>query len=247
MNISKFTTLLIFLVFVFGSTSIANELVTPQEIVKKYLNIESWEERLDYVLIRSSTKEAMHEHYKYKSVTNFVFANLEIQIAKREFEIQNESYIKALAQWDTNDSNKSSQLYRLKKTPNGWKIDWEGSLGWSEMSLRAFRSKMVEEEVLFRVYAQLSTYYNYDFSHTEREYYSIKITTVDEEIPFPVYFDKRHPDAEYLFKILEDGKWHPITIKTKFTSEMESNSNALMTELVSESWLDPLAQNERGY
>lgn len=132
----------------------------------------------------------------------------------------------------TNPDERS--LYSVVKTAAGLKIDWRSSVGYNPMTLAAFRAKQPAAALPFRVKIKLTDYFNFDFRSAKATHYSIDVSDEDGG-HIAGYIAKSSPDAEALFKVVEDAKEHYAVLELQYPPGAKSD-NALITRFFHQYW-----------
>ena len=174
----------------------------PEAVVKAYLNAETWEERVPFVITGEVFKDDMRERYKdlkgpvaYKSV--------KMLKESRPFGGFNFAIPKEYVTCEAVLSDDSKTLYYLKETPEGYKIMWN-LIGLNMKSTAALKAEQPSSELLY-VSASLDDYWNYGFK--PGTHYSVRLDFPDGGY---VHSFVEHKKGSKLFEILKDGRSHCI-------------------------------------
>ena len=92
------------------------------------------------------------------------------------------------------------------------------------ITVAAYRASKPLRDIVFKAYAQLSDYYNYDFSDSDNSHYSIRLSTTDNESIGHGYIRKNEMRGAQLFHLLEDGKWHLMNVRVHLTGSWSDPS-----------------------
>ena len=125
----------------------------------------------------------------------------------------------------------------MKRTPDGYRIDWEASLQDNPMTLEAYMAQRPLTPMTFRVAAKLATYYNYEFSNAQPGYFSIHLNSIDLIPALYGYVERRSKSGKRMYEILKDGETHHLTVNTRFLTYRSSSNTVLIDTLISESWI----------
>ena len=98
----------------------------------------------------------------------------------------------------------------------------------SGMSVAAFRATRPTTPTVFLANAQLSDYFNYDFSDLsspgiENLLWSVRLETPEGQDIGHGYIPKNKDRGAALFSLLKDGKWHPIVARLKYLTNSEDS------------------------
>ena len=186
---------------------------SPEDVVRKYLNASAWRDRLPVVLNPDDVTSKMAAHYgddfkgprKFRSMTSTCTGQ------------RNECSV-VVTRDDGNDGT-STTTYTLWRTPSGWKIDWEASVGYNATTPAAFLAQRPTTPVRFRVWAELSDYYNYAFMNGQKQWYSVALSDDgDKELPTG-YIAKNSDSGQRVFDLLKDGRKHRMVVDIAFPSD----------------------------
>lgn len=123
----------------------------------------------------------------------------------------------------------------LVREKEGYLVDWDSWVGWSEMSWEEFLEKKPTEVQHFRVLVSWVDHYNHDFSD-ERKWASLRITPFGNENPVFGYsprgsaIDLRIRPAEFE----ESTRW---ILGLKYPAGATRSDEVLVEEVVAEGWV----------
>jgi len=209
------------------------------DVVRKYLDAKSWEERVPFVRFPERIKPHMEKLYKNST---FPIKYLEI--------IPNEPTTRNSGEWVTVAVERFSGKnlfgaevtefvnYNLKKEGNSYLIDWESAVGHNEYTLSAYKAQTPSGPVKFRLMAKLADYYNYQFMGAEKVAYSVRLTEKRGWRPIYGYIPKHTAGGKKLFEVLKDGKEHEVIVLTKYSAETRDNSVVDIVEFIKEGWIE---------
>ncbi len=206
----------------------------PEDAIKDYFAAKNWQERYAIVLQRATTKSQMESHYGSISLEdNKVWDIVRIDGEK---EVDVGKYIRLVVWYGTQD-RKKPHLYYVKRTPDGYRIDWEASLQDNPMSWKAYMAQRPLNSMTFRVAAGLATYYNYEFSNAQPDYFSINLNSIDLIPSLYGYVERGSKSGKRMYEILKDGETHHLTVKIRFLPYRSTSNTVLIDTLISESWI----------
>jgi hypothetical protein len=124
--------------------------------------------------------------------------------------------------------------YRIyvRKAGESWLVDWPATVGKNPISLKTFRADPPKDPVTLRVVAQLSDYYNYEYADGKDSYYSVELEDRAGD-RIHGYAPKDKDLGKKIFKLLQDGKKHEITVEVQAGS---TGSIAHILALASQTW-----------
>ena len=194
------------------------------ETVRAYLSAHSWRDRLPFVLNPEKVKPLMENYYKEMSLKN-------------KFEIITDTnpvpdqYGFVIIQAKANDQEIS---YTLKKTQDGYRIDWEASVGYNPVSIAEFRATKPTTPVRVRDLAKLDDGYFSEFYTYRNAYYSIRF----KEWGWG-YVNKTSEIGKILFDKLKDGKAHFMFVEIQCNENARDGSFFLISKIINvDEWYD---------
>ena len=118
--------------------------------------------------------------------------------------------------------------FYLKKTDNGYRIDWEITVGYNPTSIKMLQATKPTTPVRLRLLAKIDDYWNYNASQNAREsYWSIMLNGADVDLGHG-YVEKNTEIGQRISKILEDGNKHKMVLEVKFISSSSSSIYCLL-------------------
>lgn len=202
-----------------SSTSAGSALDT----VRAYLSAPSWRDRTPLVMSPERMKPLMESRYSGRrwEVPEFQL------LTQTEPTPSQTGWVKVEA-----DVSGDTISYYLKKTKEGYRIDWETSVGCNPMSPEEFRATRPTTAVRFRVFAKLDDYYNYEFSDAQEIAYSIAISDGGGKDIGHGYAKRNDKSGQALFGKLKDGRKHPIVVDVQCLPNARDGSVFLITKVV---------------
>jgi len=195
-------------------------------LIQSYYACKKWEDRLAYVLKPERVKPYMKDYYtdNYKSST----------IIKDEISIQGSDY-------KTNESFKvvisGKTIIYCKKTSDGYKIDWEGTIGYNSISMKTFKANLSNIPTEFRVKATIGTFYNFNYIDAKNTHWNVSIEDNYKNFIIGCYISKSSIEGKKLYEILKDGKSHALILEIKIDATQDNSGNtAIITKFVQEGW-----------
>lgn len=203
----------------------------PEDVIEDYFAAENWQERYAVVLQRATTRSQMKSHYGFSPLKDKVWNIVRIDGEK---EVDVGKYIRLVVWHGSTQDRQMSHLYYVKRTPDGYRIDWEASLQDNPMSWKAYMAQRPLKPMIFRVAANLASYYNYEFSNAQPGYFSIKL---DPYAFLYGYVKRGSKSGKRMYEILKDGETHHLTVKIRYLSDRSDDGTVLIDTLISESWI----------
>lgn len=215
------------------SLDIVNSKAT--ETVINYLNSKNWVERSNYVIKSTNTLELMEERYQelnfeqdLKDSTSYLF-NL-----KETFKSNSEPWMKIkgvnsvyrkkiTVLYGKNKSQSDVSEYIVKNDNNKFLIDWEASLGLSEMTMASFDSRKKKEYVMMRVFMSIEE--NYLEKDALPDYFCVRINQEGDKFSVEALISRKSDLGLQLLDQLLDGKWHKKIIYVRYVNLLSRKQN----------------------
>jgi hypothetical protein len=226
-TISKLTQQNDSLLKVFGINNSPKFIVNPRNesdsimfVVQSYFGAKKWEDRLPYVLNADGVKPLMAEAYK-NEFSSILFENNKINIPGSNYTLGKKLKIFV-----------DGEVVYLKRSIDGFKIDWEATTGYNPKSIAVFKSEKSATPVQLRVEMKLDSYEMKDYNITKTNYLSIYTDYLgDAFMPLS--------NANEFKKVLADGKSHQVIVEAKyqtFESEYSAYDVIIITKFIKEGW-----------
>lgn len=193
------------------------------ETLRAYLSAKTWRERVPYVLNSETVKSLMEARYADNpwKIPEFEF------LTQNEPQPDNKGWVKIQVYLDGRSAD-----YYMKNTKDGYKIDWETSAGYNLVSPEEFRATLPTSPVRFSAYATLGDFYNYEFSDSQIDTWSMNLVeSSGKEIGYG-YARKSTPMGQKLFQLLKDGKKHRIVVQLQYLPKAQSSYHFLISEVI---------------
>jgi hypothetical protein len=140
----------------------------------------------------------------------------------------------AVAALVSSGGQQASVVYYLVKTPDGFKMAWEATAGYNEVSLTAFRALGPAGWQQFRVLAKLGHDFFYDMADMRDYFYHVRLYDPANAESLDGYIRKDDPTAVPLIRLLADGQEHRITVRV---CHFGSHDSQVLMAPVSLSWV----------
>jgi hypothetical protein len=119
--------------------------------------------------------------------------------------------------------------YWVKGTPKGPLVDWASSTGYSEKELSVFKATGGPGEIaLFRLWAELDSYYNFEFADARTTHYSLKMSNDDNTVMIHGYLAKNSSDASDVLAFLKSGKGQRLCVRLQYSKPIQDASVAIV-------------------
>jgi len=191
-------------------------------VIQQYYKAKKWEDRLPFVLNSDAMKPLMAEAYKDK-FNSYSFEKSQINVPGSNFTIS--KTFKVFVDGIT--------VY-IKKTKDGFKIDWEATFGYNPKSIAAFKSEKSTTPTTFRTTINLNDFYWENYGLTKNNYLALRMDEVGI-----CFISVSNNGLTELKKILADGKEHQLIIEAQykiFSNEYDSIEQVIITKFIKDGW-----------
>lgn len=213
---------------------------SPENIVVKYFNCNTTKERLAYVADAKRIQPVMENRYKQRD------GNLSIKADVISTEEYSDSFLEKhfIVTMKLKSENKNIEYY-VVNTKEGYKIDWEASVGYNEISVPTFNAISNDVPTKFRTYAQLDNSYSFLslFKNNRNTHWCLELRIFYDALSgFDVLHgivEKNSYAGNTLFKILKDGKSHKVTLLlTPIPNNNGVAGQVFVEQFICEGWFD---------
>jgi hypothetical protein len=189
-----------------------------------YLQAKSWRDRIPLVLNEERVGPLMETYYRDSRVWTPPKASVS---TTTEPIIGNNGWYKI-------DVNFSGQIvsYYLKEKDNGYKIDWESSVGVNQYTVEELKATKPTSPVRMRFFAELSDYFNYEFRIANNIMWSVRFSDYNGRSLGYGYVSKTTDDGARLFAALKDGRKHQVVVDVAYLPNAQSSDVFLVSNLV---------------
>lgn len=209
--------------WIYATNAVSATPVSAVDTVRAYLSVNSWRERLPLVLNPEKVKPLIEAYYGGQAWGGPKFEVL----TRTEPTPTQTGRVKVEA-----DLDGRIVVYVLKKTANGFRIDWEASVGSNAISPEELRATRPTSPVRLRVSASLGDYYNFEFRNSRDVAWCIDMSDGEGKSIGHGYIKKSTPEGEQLFQMLRDGKRHSIVVEIQYVPNGESARVFIISRLV---------------
>jgi hypothetical protein len=124
----------------------------------------------------------------------------------------------------------------VEKTGDGFKVDWESWVGWSEMSWKQLREIRPTEPKLFRVFAKQGKYYNFVFSD-DTEWRCYQLDSPDRKNSIFGYVKRGSKLDMELAKV--GNVPIAMTLMIRFPQNAPADNQVFIDSMVADGWVIP--------
>lgn len=189
------------------------------DLIEKYTSCTSWQERLKYVMEPERVRPFMQKHYGEDFSPTMLSAE---EIKNKAFQRFNgKNYV--LYECD---------YYYAVQTPEGYRLDWEASVGYNPVTLTELANKIGQS-------AEIRGYFKYASYHDNDYYRAFRAAVIDGIDGKTTYFltEKGSAIDKRLFAMLNNGDWKGMILKIKSLPDTDSEEYQyfLITDIISTS------------
>lgn len=124
----------------------------------------------------------------------------------------------------------------LVETPEGYRVDWESWVGWSEMGWEDFMSQRPAEPKRFRVISSATDYYNFGFSD-ETEWISFRLNSPDG-IDSLYGYAPAGSDLAARLRPLDGVEKRPVILELSYPPDGKADNQVIIGGIVGNGWID---------
>lgn len=193
---------------------------SPEAVVAAYARANTWQERLPFIKHTDSLEDKMADHYGNRSLA----VNFARIAARNQMEIPVGDVLPVDLVIDAKNIYRQpvSQTitYYLERTPAGYAVLWEPSVGWQPIGWTAFQASRSTVITELQLRCRLTNnYFSVDPSENVKQtHYELEIKPDNAEFyqPTVAYVAKNSPAGVRIFETLSDGKEHPLVLGLQF-------------------------------
>lgn len=192
----------------------------------QYLGAAKWEDRLPLVRNPERVKDWMRDYYRdYKGP--YPFKSI---AACAESDLPD-----GFTAYEVTFPDGEPQRYFIEKSSQGYKIDWEASVG-NSRSIKSFQVERSYIPESFRAIVELDTYYDYDFRNTEQTHYSVRIYS-SHGPTLHGYVPRSSKDGQALYNIVKDGRTHRVILLLRYPPRSQHSDIVEIFRFAQPGWI----------
>ena len=192
---------------------------SPVGVVKRYLAVKRWEDRLPYVLHSDKVKEQMRERYKnFKGPSKF----MEIKTLS-DTALSTDGWTLVYVLLNRRPGVLGTETiddayFYVLKTDEGYKIDWEATTIANPMSLSEFKARRPRTPVTLRLVASLDSDSGGSWLRDDFWFFTMAI---QNQGYITALAKKGSNEGEQLFELVRGGKRIPVIVDVGYDDEIE--------------------------
>jgi len=109
------------------------------------------------------------------------------------------------------------------------------SVGYNPVSFAAFQAQHSRKPRLFRVWAKLTSYYNFDYNDAEKTHPSIELRDKNRA-SLTGYIRSTAPTAPALLDVLKDSEPHAVIVELRYLPDSHEASVVEIERFLAERW-----------
>jgi DNA-directed RNA polymerase subunit RPC12/RpoP len=191
----------------------------PEGVVRRYLQVTRWDERLSYVRNAQAILPFMADYYRSaKFPIDFVAIKPAQKLTYFTHDWWAVPVVMAKGKNGFGAEVETGVTYYVTRVDKDFQVDWEASLVRNPMSWAEFRTALATAPQKRRFLAQLDYAYPNDPltpGALQDKYWSVAVTGVDSDgseqyLNLHAYVTKESVSGKNLFAIIKDGNKHPV-------------------------------------
>lgn len=200
--------------------------------VELYRYAKTWQDKVPLVKGGSAMAAQMKDYYEVQKMEDPVAGSLN---GSMRFRFHGVEVITLF--YESSRSTGRVDVALIQDATGRWLIDWESLVGYSEMSWTQFKKERPTTAKLFRTFASLGDYWNFEFSD-EQKYLSVHMLSPDGLTSLHGFCETGSSLGKEVAAVLEgSGEKRHITFRLAFPPEAESDHCVKIIGLAAERWL----------
>lgn len=204
------------------------------DLMQRYLQARSWREKLPLVRDAARLEPMMRNFYEEQKHADPVVDRLE---GVQQFLFHGVEMLKL--DYAARSVSGKLEAALLRDPAGALKLDWESYVGYSDMAWSACRKARPTEPKVFRAFASVGDYWNYEFQDESR-YLSVRLVSPDELETLHGFCERDSGVGRELSSVLSrSAQQQAVTVRIAFPEKAESDECVRILGLVAERWLMP--------
>ena len=125
----------------------------------------------------------------------------------------------------------------LIHTGNEWKIDWESTVGWSELPWAEMKKLKPAQPTLIRAYVRKSDYHNFDFEDDDK-WSAFQLGNYNQEQTLYGYVPA-NGSMDTKLQPLSDQEVLKFLLRVRYLENSLSSNQVVIDEVIAEGWTQP--------
>ena len=202
-----------------------------EAIMQPFWSATKWEEKLPFVHLPDRVSALMKDYYEVQNGNEPRGDSLELCNLRS---LDGEEFLHL--GYAAGGSRPLLEAALRRQTDGSFRLDWESFVGASGMGWQQFVTERPTNPVLFRVYAESSSYFNYEFND-DKKYASIRMESPDGVTIVYGYAEKGTPLADQVLSLFNDEtKRATLTVSLAFPENAKSKDCVKLVDIIAERW-----------
>lgn len=208
-----------------------NDLPSIRQLVVDYMNASSLEVLLSHVRQTDDIENKLRNYYEHRNYEAAGFSRLD-----EDSLMSSEERDVYYAQVFTKSFD--PVLLTIVRDQGRFLVDWEATVGWSEMSFSELTKQKPTSPVMVRVIVKSESYYNFDFPPSEeRKWQSYRLIFPDESMLHG--YVAKASDLDNSLRLSPDEEQKSLILTIKYKPNATSDKQVLIESIVHDRWLAP--------
>lgn len=215
---------------VFDRTKYLTEISAIESVIKKFLEARTPDEMMPHVRRSAFLKDRVLSYYQKHAFQMHGFS----QIDDETVDLSTDGKLFS-ASVVHNDFSKSGIV--VVREDDGYLVDWESWVGWSEKSFEELMKQKPTSPVETRVRVESENYYNFDFPpDVERLWQSYRLVAPDGVMYLHGYVEKAS-ELDNALRLSPDETSKNVILRIKYRENSTTQNQVLIDSIVADGWL----------
>ena len=201
-------------------------------VVEQYRQAKTWQDKLPFIKDAKRVEPLMRDYYEAQHMDDPIAGQLNGSLRFRFHGVEVITLF-----YDSSRSTGRVDVALMQDPSGQWQLDWESYVGYSELGWTRFKKERPTTAKLFRCFASLGDYWNFEFSD-EAKYLSVHMLSPDGLTSLHGFCEKDSSLGKEVANVLTDSsaKRH-VTLRLAFPPNSESDHCVKIIGLAAERWL----------
>lgn len=202
------------------------------DLLDRYLRTANWKDRLQYVYQAERVAPQMANFYEKQKGSDPATGAL---LNRGRYRLDGTEILHFT--YSCNRPGDVLELAMKRDTSGKFVLDWESYVGYSEMSWADFKKERSTKAMVFRAFATLSDYYNYEFGDRGK-YVSVNLLSPDGLVSLHGYCERQSALGTAITRALgRASQITGLTLRLAYPERAESDHCLAIKQMVSDRWL----------
>lgn len=201
-------------------------------LLQQFWKAKSWKDKIEFVYEPDRTRSLMEQFYEKQKGSEPISGAL---LNRGHYRLNGTEILHFT--YSCNRPGDVLELAMRRSAGGRFVLDWESYVGYGEMTWQDFKRERPAHPTLFRAFATLSDYYNYEFTDRDK-FMSVNLLSPDGLVSLHGFCERKSPVANALTRSLSRiNSMTGIVVKVAFPDRAESDHCVWMKQFVSDRWL----------